>query len=577
MEILLDKKAIIKILGEIGVLLELSGENPFKCRAYPAAARALEGRPESIEDLIASDELGKTKGIGKGLQEKIITLATTGGLEYYTELRSRFPDSLFEILNIPNLGPKKAKVLYQELKIDSLDALEKACKEGRLQDLDGFGKKTEEKILKGIEHVRSYSARVLLPVAEQAALPLHEMIANHTDTIRVAVCGSLRRRRETVKDIDLLASSDKPESVLESFVTHPSVSRVTGHGGTKASVVLEGGLAADLRVVSDQEYPFAQHYFTGSKDHNTLIRGRAKKYGLRMNEYGYFKEDESRVACADEEVIYNTLDLAYIPPELREGVREIEWAENGDLPTLVKADSLKGTLHCHTTASDGKASLEQMVNAAAGMGYEYLGIGDHSKAAAYAGGLDEKRLAKQAEEIDALNKKLKDFRILKGSEVDILRDGQLDFAEEILLELDYAAASIHSILTLDEKAMTARLIRAIESPGITFLGHLSGRLLLRREPYLLNVAKVLDATAANNKWIEINANPHRLDLDWRSCLEARDKGIKFCINPDAHSTEGLADNRYGIDVARKAGLCADDIANTRPVGEFLELLKKTRA
>ncbi len=576
MDLKLEKKEVVKILEEIGTLLELSGENPFKTRAYGAGARALETRTESLAELIETEELGKIKGIGKALHEKIETLATTGELEYYSNLRSQFPATLFDLLKIPNLGPKKVKALYSKLEIDSLDKLETACKEGRLESLDGFGKKTEEKILEGIEHVRKFSERVLYPVAEDAAVPLLELLKKQKGAIRVSLCGSLRRKRETVKDIDIVVSSKKAESILKAFVEHDSVTSVSGHGETKASVVLSNGMNADLRVVSDEEFPFAVHYFTGSKDHNTQMRARAKDFGLRMNEYGYFKEDETRVGCKDENEIFGKLGLQEIPPELREGRHEIAWAAKGELPDLIDYDDLKGTLHCHTTASDGQASLEEMAQAATDLGYEYFGIGDHSQAAFYANGLDEKRLAKQIEEIDAFNKKNKKIRLLKGSEVDILKDGSLDFAEEVLSDLDYAVASVHSIFNLDSDTMTKRLIKAIESPGISFLGHMTGRLLLRREEYSFNMSKVLDATEKNGKWIEINANAMRLDLDWRTCLEIRDRGILFVINPDAHRTDGIQDNRYGIHVARKAGLTKEHVANTRSLKSFLSLLKKTR-
>jgi DNA polymerase (family 10) len=577
MALVLEKKDIVRILEEIATLLDLAGENPFKSRAYSAGARVLEAAPESLQDLIESGSLGKMKGIGKALEEKIATLASTGQLEYYSNLRAQFPETLFDLLKVPNLGPKKVKALYADLGISSLDQLETASKAGQVRGLAGFGAKTEQKIIEGIEQVRTYATRVLLPAAEAAAEPLFALIRSHSDTIRASLCGSLRRRRETIKDIDLLASSSHPERILETFVSHPSVVRVTGHGETKASVVLKNGMNADLRVVADEEFPFALNYFTGSKDHNTLLRARAKDQGLRLNEYAFTRQDGVRVLCKDEGEIYRTLGLEYVPPELREGCREIEWAESGGIPKLAGYDGLRGTLHCHTTASDGAATLEEMAAAAEAMGYEYLGIADHSKSAFYANGLDEKRLAKQWAEIDGFNKKGKEIRVLKGTEVDILKEGDLDFAEEVLLECDYAVASIHSIMNLDEAAMTSRLVRAIESPGITFLGHLTGRLLLQREPYPLNLAKVLDATARNKKWIEINANPWRLDLDWRACLEARDRGILFCINPDAHTKEGLADNRFGIDVARKAGLSREHIANAKPLEPFLDAIRKTRA
>lgn len=577
MSLVLAKKEVIARLEEIAILLELSGENPFKSRAYSQGARSLEASNKSLEDLIASGELATLKGIGDALREKILTLATTGGLDYYDQLRSKFPETLFALLRIPNLGPKKIKVLYETLGIDSIEKLESACQEGKVRVLAGFGEKTELKILEGIARAQTYSGRVLLPIAEEAAHPLHELIQNHPATIRSSLCGSLRRRRETVKDIDILASSKTPEALIEAFTSHTDVTSITGKGGTKASVVLTSGMAADLRVVNDEEFPFALNYFTGSKEHNTEMRARAKDLGLRLNEYAFTREDGTTVPCPDEPAIYRTLGLAYVPPELREAVREFEWAESGAIPDLIGYDALRGTLHCHTTASDGQATLEEMAAAASDLGYEYFGVGDHSKSAIYANGLDEKRQAAQWEEIDRYNGSRPAIRILKGTEVDILKDGALDFAEEVLLACDYAVASVHSLMTLDEDTMTRRLIRAIESPGVTFLGHMTGRLLLGRESYAVNVDKVLDATERNRKWVEINANPHRLDLNWRACLEARDRGVLFIINPDAHETAGLRDTRFGIDVARRAGLTAPKVANTRRLPEFLELLAKTRS
>lgn len=588
MDLILEKTSVIKILEEIATLLDLAGENPFKSRAYTNAARTLESATESLSDLLVEGRLAEIKGIGKALEEKIHTLATTGHLEYHEHLKSQFPATLFDLLKVPNLGPKKVKALYADLKIQSLDELESACHEGKVKSLPGFGAKTEQNILEGIERVRTYAARVLLPVAEQAAAPLIEMLSNHPDTIRFSLCGSLRRRRETIKDIDLLVSSTNPSGVIGTFVSLPGITRITGHGETKASVVLQNGMAVDLRVVTDEEFPFALNYFTGSKIHNTLMRGRAKDMGLRLNEYAFTREDGSLVHCPDEEAIYKTLELTYVPPELREGLHEMEWAEAGKIPSLAGYDCLRGTLHCHTTASDGKNTLEEMAAAAQAMGYEYLGIGDHSKSAFYANGLDEQRLARQWAEIDRFNKTIggdlphqsrtggASLTLLKGTEVDILKDGSLDFAEEVLRDCDYAVASVHTLLNLDENSMTTRLIRAIESPGVTFLGHLTGRLLLQREPSPFNMSKVLDATARNGKWIEINSNPNRLDMDWRACLEARDRGILFCINPDAHECAGFQDNRYGIDVARKGGLAEADLVNSRPLAEFLKLLARTR-
>lgn len=559
------------------MLLDLAGESTFKSRAYANAGRALENRPESLAELIETNQLGEIKGIGTSLQEKIITLAHAGMLGYYNELRAKFPPSLFDMLKIPQLGPKRVKVIYQDLGITTLDQLQEACEQGRIHELEGFGEKIEQQILDGIAHVRQFAERVLLPFAEQVATPLLEWLEQHPQAQRVCLCGSLRRRRETIKDIDLLASSDHADKLIADFVGRSEVVRVIAQGETKARVVLESGLNCDLRVVAEDQFAFAQHYFTGSREHNTAMRSRAHAFGLKLNEYGYYDSNEQRHGAKDETELYAQLELDYLPPELREGHQELEWAADHAVPELIGYDSLRGTLHCHTTASDGRSSLEEMAAAAKEQGYQYLGIADHSKAAYYAHGLDEQRLAKQWDAIDRFNQTSEAIHLLKGTEVDILKDGSLDFAEEVLNDCDYVVASIHSVFNLDEKTMTERLISAIESPGVTFIGHMTGRLLLQREAYHVDVNRVMDAIIANNKWVEINSNPHRLDLDWRHCLRYRDRGVLFCINPDAHHVSGFQHNRYGIDVARKAGLTPDSVANTHSLEEFHQLLAATRS
>ena len=580
----MDKGKVAEMLVEIGTLLELKGENPFKTRAYSNAARALENLTEPLEKVVAENRLGEIPGIGEGIQKKVTELVTTGRLKYYDEIKASVPAGLVEMLQIPGMGPKKAKALNEKLGIESIEQLEAACKAGKVATLEGFGEKTQSKILEGIAFKRTYAARHHLHDALGVAEPVLERLREHPDVIRCSTGGSLRRWRETIGDVDFLASSKKPSAVLDFFTTQPGVLSVSAKGDTKASVILEGGIQADLRVVTDAEYPFALAYFTGSKEHNIVMRQRAIARGLRLNEYGLFKsKEETRdpkllVACKDEADIYAKLDLTYVEPELREDHGEFAAAEKHELPKLIEWTDLKGALHNHSTWSDGHNTLEEIAAHMEELGLAYWAITDHSRASFQANGLDPKRVREQLKAIGELNKKLadggRDFRLLTGTEVDILKD-KLDFDDDLLAELDVVVASLH-VPANNEAENTKRLIRAAENKYVHMLGHLTGRLLLEREPYPMNQQAVIDACAETGTWIELNCNPYRFDLDWRQWFYARSKGAKCVINPDAHRNDHAAFLRLGIGVARKGWLTKADVINTLPLEKLKKELSKKR-
>lgn len=562
----MDKAQVIQILNEIGTLLELMGENPFKVRAYYNAARTLEGQSDSIEEMVTSGRLAELAGFGEALTGKIGTLVTTGRLKYYEDLKKKIPPGLLEMLKIPGLGPKKAKALYAELKIASIAQLKKACEEGRLQRLEGFGEKTEQKLLEGIAHVQKYAERRRYDEALAAAFPIFTKIKSDKAVIRTALGGSLRRHRETIGDIDILASSKNPAAVMQSFVKLSEVESIIAYGETKSSISLKGsGMQVDLRVVSDSEFPFALHYFTGSMEHNTQLRARAKDFGFKLNEYGLFK-GEKLIACRDETGLFAKLKLPYIPPELREGMGEIRAAERNEIPELIDEKDIRGVFHVHSNWSDGTAPLEAMVAEAERLDLEYVGISDHSQSAYYAGGLKPDRVREQERAIRKLRQQFK-IRIFWGIESDILPDGSLDYPGPILERFDFVIASIHSSFTMPEKEMTARIVKAMKNRHTTMLGHATGRLLLQREGYAVDMKQVIQAAADHGKVIELNANPYRFDLDWRLGPFAREKGVKVSINPDAHSVEGIADYRFGIGIARKGWLTKKDVMNAGSVRE----------
>jgi DNA polymerase (family 10) len=564
------------ILSDIAVLLELKGDNPFKIRAYEQGARIVDGLGDELAALVHDGRLHEHKGIGPALSEKITELVTTGRLSYYDDLRREFPPTIFDLLKIPGLGPKKARLLYQQLGVRTLGELEYACLENRLLTLDGFGEKSQAKILEGIRLLKRHQGHFLFSDAMTEAEQLITALRASPDVIRISIAGSLRRRKEIVKDIDLLISSAAPAGVMARFVALPQVAEVIAHGETKSSVRLTEGLQADLRVVTDVEFPYALHHFTGSKEHNTALRGLAKLQGLKMNEYGLFR-GEALIPCATEADIFAALGMEEIPPELRENLGEIEAAQARQLPALITEEDIQGVFHAHTTESDGRDSMEQMIRAAAALGYRYLGISDHSRSAGYANGLSIERVRAQHAAIDDAQQRHPEITLFKGIESDILPDGSLDYPDEVLNSFDFVIASVHSRFGMTEEAMTDRIVKAVSHPAVTILGHPTGRLLLSRDSYPLNLTRVLNAAKAHQVAVELNANPHRLDLDWRFCKDARDRGVTFSINPDAHSTEGLSDTRYGVGIARKGWLTRADIFNTQSADQMRRTLAARQA
>ena len=583
----MTKGEVAGILEEIGTLLELKGENPFKIRAYVNAARAIEtfgGNVPSFED---DEALAKIPGIGKSIALKIKELAATGSLKYLEELRAQFPAAILELFSISGLGAKKIKALYEKLHISSIEQLLKACETGRVAELPGFGETTQAKICKAIEERTRHSGYFQFGQIAHEAETLRSDFAAHPDTLHMEVAGSYRRRKEIVHDVDLLVATKKPETITKFFIGHSLVESIIAQGPTKSSVRLRSGVQCDLRVVSTAEYPFALAYFTGNKEHNIELRSRALKRGWTLNEYRLAplpievkakkkKPPKKIPKVRDEADLYRAVDLDFIPPELRENWGEFEAAEKHVIPKLIEKENLRGTFHCHTLASDGHNSLEEMAEAAQALGFEYLGIADHSRSQIQAHGLDEKKLLTQVSQIRKLNKKFDGFRIFAGVECDILRDGSLDFPDEILSQLDFVVASVHSVLGLSEAEMTKRIICAMENPFVTMLAHPTGRLLLKREPYRISIPVILDAAARTGTWIELNAAPKRLDLDWRWWPMAKEKGVKCVVNPDAHRTERLQDLWFGIGIARKGWLTKTDVMNCLPLGKIEQALRAKR-
>lgn len=572
---MLEKAQIAAVLDEIAVLLELTGENPFKVRAYSAGARTLETMPEDLDEMIRTGGLGELPGMGEALVDKITTLRRDGVLPFHQKLRASIPPGLLEIMQIQGLGPKKVRALWQELGVETLAKLQEVCESGLVAEMKGFGEKTQAKILEGIRNRVAYSKRHRWYEAAEIADPILAGLRALPNVTHAESAGSLRRARETVGDLDFLVAAEDPKPVMDWFVAYPGVKEVTAHGETKSSVRFESGLQADLRVVPAGQFFFALHHFTGSKEHNVAMRHRALSRGLSMSEWGFKATEPNVVApgATNEAEVFGALGLPWIPPELREGAGEIEAAETGQLPKLIQLSDLRGAFHNHTTASDGEATLEQMAAAADALGWEYLGISDHSKSSFQAHGLDEGRLLAQIDAIARLNASGKfKVRVLSGSEVDILRLGELDYADDLLGRLDFVVASVHNLFTLDREAQTTRIIRAIESEHVDMIGHLTGRLLNKREPYEVDVGRIIDAAAANETIIELNANPWRLDMDWRWWRRAAEKGVLCSINPDAHAAEDLSFVAHGVRIARKGWLTPKDVLNTRPLPEVLKWL-----
>jgi len=570
----MDRKSIPDLLEEIGMLLEIKGENRFKANAYYRASKELSGI-ENLEEIIKDGRLKEIKGIGDALSEKITEYHQTGKMSYYEDLKKDIPASLLELMQIPNLGPRKIRILYDELGIATRGELEYACKENRLISLPGFGQKTQENILKGIEFLKKYMGQYLFGDVYAVAEGLRERLKKAFAEHPIEVCGSIRRRKEVVRDIDILAAGEDYERITSAFISAPEVEEVLLRGDTKTSCRLKTGIEADLRVVSREAFPYALLYFTGSKEHNVRLRGMAKKRGWKLNEYGLF-DGENLIPCGSEEEIFRALGLSYIPPELREDAGEVEAAALGSIPSLVTMADIRGTFHVHTDFSDGVESIEKMVDSARAMGFSYIGITDHSKSAYYAGGLKPEDVLKQWEMIDRLRESNPDVHIFKGIESDIQPDGSLDYDDEILGGFDFVVASIHSGFTMKQEEMEARIMKAMENPYTTMLGHPTGRLLLSRDGYDADMRNLIDCAARNNVVMELNASRHRLDIDWRYLKHAKEKGVKISINPDAHSAAGMSEIPYGIGIARKGWQECKDVLNTQDVNDIKLTLKRLK-
>ncbi|MCC7125126.1 MAG: DNA polymerase/3'-5' exonuclease PolX [Acidobacteria bacterium] len=572
----MDNVAIARVLGQIGDLLEIKGENPFKIRAYRNAADVVGHAAEAVHQMDEA-QLRAWAGIGKDLAARIVEIAQSGDCAVRQDLLREFPLTLLEVLALQGVGPKTAGRLFHELGIRSLEDLEAAAKAGRIRALKGMGAKKEALILQALSERQQHAGRHLLSEATYAVTALIEWLRIARPDVPVETLGSLRRGAETCGDVDMLAIAPD-RSILDVFVTFPQVERVLGNGETKASVLLAGGLQADLRVVEPQERGAAQQYFTGSKAHNIVLRDRALERGWRLNEYGLFKADDmSPIAGETEEGIYEALGMAWIPPELRENRGEIDAAIARHLPELITREHLRGDLHMHTTESDGRDSLEAMADAAAARGLSYIAITDHSRALAMANGLDETRVAGHAARIRAMNGVHSGLTLLAGIECDILPDGRMDLSDDCLASLDIVIGSVHSSLSQTDEEMTARLIRAIEHPSVDVIGHPTNRILLRRPPSRVHIEKVIDAAAANGVALEINSHADRLDLSDAHARLARDRGVKLIINSDAHATGELDRPRWGILVARRAWLSAEDVLNTMELGTFRQSLKRSRS
>ena len=560
----MNKREIAAVLEEIAFLLELKGENPFKIKAYAGGARVIESLPEEPAVLVQKGILRNVKGIGEGLAGAVTQLVTTGASTLHQELKASFPAGLMEMVAIPGLGPKKIKAVHEQLGVGSVGELEYACVENRLVGLPGFGQKTQEKILAGIRQYKRRQGFHLYANVIEEAENLRQALRTISGVVHADLAGEVRRRAEVVQGFSFVVAGGEPHALMQALRSVPDVTQVE-HAVETAAITARSpqGLPVTIKLAGVADYGWELLRATGNPDHVALLEQR-------------MLEREAPLRGESEEALYDGAGLPYIPPELREGHGEIELAETGRLPVLVESAQIQGIFHNHTVYSDGSATLEQMVETAKSLGYRYIGISDHSQSAFYANGLKEDRIRAQHAEIGAVQKKFSDIRIFKGIEADILVDGQMDYPDEVLATFDFVIASVHSRFNLSEEEQTRRICRALSNPYVTMLGHATGRLLLSRDAYRVDMYKVLDMAAEHKKIVEINANPHRLDLDWRLCGYAKAQGVKVSINPDAHSTDGLSDVPFGVNVARKGGLNADDVVNTLPVEAMAAHLQAMR-
>ena len=555
--------------------MELKGENPFKVKAYSNAARSIEILEEDLEKIIREGRLREIKGVGEALALHITELVKTGKLGLYEELKSSVPPGHLEMLKIPGLGPKKIKALDDALDIKTVGELEYACLENRLIELQGFGLKTQEKILQGIQQIKKYQGRYLYGEVIQTAQDILKRALAHSNVLRASLAGSIRRRMEIVRNINLVVSSPKPHDFLTAFSKFPEVEVVQFKDKASGRYSLVSGVEVELRITPDQVFPYHLLQLTGSLSHWNAICERARTMGYRLTEEGLHRD--GRIISSKEEAgIFDVLGLEFIPPELREEQGEIEAAEVHQLPILIEDRDIKGVFHVHSFYSDGTSSIRAMAQAAKEMGFSYMGLSDHSETARYAGGLTPEKLEKQWKEVDQLNEEMDGFHIFKGIESDILPNGSLDYGEAILKQFDFVIASVHSHFNMPLEEMTQRVIKALRNPYTTILGHPTGRLLLAREPYAVDMIRLIDEASRSGVSIELNAHPFRLDIDWRLCKYAKERGIKIIINPDAHEEEGLKDTYFGVGIARKGWLEPGDVLNTMDLEEMKEFLKKRR-
>ncbi|MBX3412023.1 MAG: DNA polymerase/3'-5' exonuclease PolX [Pirellulales bacterium] len=573
----MNNAQIAAVFDEIADILEFQGANTFRVRAYRNGARVVGDLGEPLAKIAADTDrkLTDIDGIGKDLAEKIASLLETGQEPFHQELIAAVPKSVLAVMRVPGLGPKKAAALYRELKVESLDQLRAACEAHRVRELKGFGEKTEQMILSGLEIAGAADLRIYWAEADGVVQSLKEFLASCPAVRQVEAAGSYRRGRDTVGDLDFLVDSAQPDQVMDHLATCPGIENIIARGDTKMSVRLESGLQVDLRVVPAESWGAALQYFTGSKAHNVILRGRAKAEGLKINEYGVYRGEE-QIAGRTEQEVYAAMGLPCFPPELREARKEFDWAAAGELPKLIELDDLRGDLHMHTNATDGKATLEQMVVAARERGLEYIAITDHSKRVSMANGLDATRLRQQWAAIDRLNERTAGIRVLKGIEVDILERGGLDLDDDVLAEADWVVASVHYGQNQPSAQITARIVGALENPYVSAIAHPTGRLINRRKAYEVDLETVFKAAAQHGKLLELNSNPARLDLDDVACAAAKSHDIRIVISTDAHSTEGLGVLRYGVLQARRAGLTKKDVANTRSWPELKKLIGKKR-
>jgi DNA polymerase (family X) len=576
----MENREFARVLAETADLMEIAGEDGFRIRSYRNAASAIEGYPERVDEILTNPERKVTEipGVGKGLASVLEELRSRGSFEKRDSLLAQFPPTLLDLFKIQGLGPKGIALVYQHYKVATIDDLERICKEEKLRELPRMGAKLEEKVLKSIAQYRQRTGRYLLSFGQKVAAALIPYLSETGGIEKIAAAGSLRRGKDTIGDLDLLVTGPGAVNALDRFVQHPKAHTVLGKGANKASIQYGlDGLQVDLRALPHESYGAAMQYFTGSKEHNILVRSRALKLGLTLNEYGLFKLDtEDRVAGETEEEVYAALGLAWIPPELRENCGEIEAALEGRLPALIQLSDIRGDLHMHTTETDGRATLQEMAEAAHALGYEYIAITDHSKALAMANGLDEKRAVAFAQQVRDLNRGGLPLRVFSGLECDIKRDGEMDLAEDALAELDIVIGSVHSHMNLEATEMTDRLMRALESPSMRVMGHPTGRILLNRDPFPFDFERVATEAARRNVYLEINGSPERLDLGGAMVRTAKSLGAKFAISTDSHQTKHLGINMpFGVLMARRGWLEARDVLNTLPLAEFEKAIHKS--